>query len=228
MLGIQQTLAQFIAENFVRKTRFDPLHEAGSEQRLIDQLPTWLSELQQAEAVTLSFQFGERELQLEMERAQLIAAAEPHYLELLRLVQNARVAGMPIELRVSQRVAAMPGLLDRLRTLRDCTIQVLPPAAAAVGRASVRNEYSTAARTALALVYQLPVPLAETDGAGVVGCRSDTAAAAADACFVSRPRLEHHRAAADHWLGGRRRQASADIAERIAGHIACSLHGRAA
>jgi len=161
LLGIQQTLAQFIAENFVRKTRFDPLHEAASEQRLVDQLPQWLSELQQAEAVTLSFQFGERELQLEMDRAQVIAAAEPHYLELLRLVQNARVAGMPIELRVSQRVASMPGLLDRLRTLRDCTIQVLPPAAAAWGAL----QYETSIRRspdALALVYQLPVPLAET------------------------------------------------------------------
>jgi len=162
LLGIHQTLAQFIAENFVLKTRFDPLHEASSEQRLVDQLPAWLSELQQAETTTLSFQFGDRELQLEMDRAQIIAAAEPHYLELLRLVQNARVAGLPIELRVSQRVAALPGLLDRLRTLRDCTIQVLPPAAAAWGalqyEASIRR-----GADALALIYQLPVPRAETD-----------------------------------------------------------------
>jgi pSer/pThr/pTyr-binding forkhead associated (FHA) protein len=161
LLGIQQTLAKFIAENFVRKTRFDPLHEASSEQRLVDQLPQWLSDLQQAEAITLSFQFGDRELQLEVERAQLIAAAEPHYLELLRLVQNARVAGLPIELRVSQRVAAMPGLLDRLKTLRDCTIQVLPPAAAAWGAL----QYETSIRRApdsLALVFQLPVPRAES------------------------------------------------------------------
>jgi hypothetical protein len=163
LLGIQQTLVQFIAENFVRKTRFDPLHEAGSEQRLVDQLPAWLSDLQQNETVTLSFQFDDRELQLEMDRAQLIAAAEPHYLELLRLVQGARVAGMPIVLRVSQRVAAMPGLLDRLRTLRDCTIQVLPPAAAAWGalqyEANIRR-----APDSLALIYQLPVPRAESGG----------------------------------------------------------------
>jgi hypothetical protein len=161
LLGIQQSLVQFIAENFVRKTRFDPLHEAASEQRLVDQLPAWLSELQQAESITMSFQFGERELQLEMERAQLIAAAEPHYLELLRLVQGARVAGLPIELKLSQRVAAMPGLLDRLRTLKDCTIQVLPPAAAAWG--ALRYE-TNVRRTpdSLALVYQLPVPRAES------------------------------------------------------------------
>jgi hypothetical protein len=162
LLGIQQSMVQFIAENFVRKTRFDPLHDAATEQRLVDQLPAWLGELQQAETITLSFQFGERELQLELERTQLIEAAELHYAELLRLVQGARVAGMPIELRVSQRVAAMPGLLDRFKTLRDCAIQVLPAAAAAIGAL----QYQTAIRRSadsLALVYQLPVPRAETD-----------------------------------------------------------------
>ncbi|MBL8269478.1 FHA domain-containing protein [Steroidobacter sp.] len=161
LLGIQQSLVQFIAENFVRKTRFDPLHDANSEQRLVDQLPAWLAELQQAETVTLSFQFGERELQLEVERSQLIAAAEPHYLELLRLVQGARVAGMPIELRLSQRVASMPGLLDRFRTLRDCTIQVLPPAAAAWGTLQYAGSIRRAPDS-LALVYQLPVPRADS------------------------------------------------------------------
>lgn len=161
LLGIQQSLVQFIAENFVRKTRFDPLHDANSEQRLVDQLPAWLAELQQAETVTLSFQFADRELQLEVERSQLIAAAEPHYQELLRLVQGARVAGMPIELRLSQRVASMPGLLDRFRTLRDCTIQVLPPAAAALGALQYAGSIRRASDS-LALIYQLPVPRADS------------------------------------------------------------------
>lgn len=162
LLGIQQTLVQFIAENFVRKTRFDPLHDSATEQRLYDQLPAWLAELQQSEHVTLSFQFAERELQLEVERAQLIAAAEAHYVELLRLVQSARVAGMPIELRVSQRVAAIPGLLERFKTLRDCAIQVLPPAAAALGAL----QFESAIRRpgdSLALVYQLPVARAQSE-----------------------------------------------------------------
>jgi F0F1-type ATP synthase epsilon subunit len=162
LLGIQQTLVQFIAENFVRKTRFDPLHDAATEQSLVDQLPDRLNELQQAETATLSIQFGERPMQLEIERAQLIAAAEPHYSELLRLVQGARVAGMPIELRVSQRVAALPGLLERFKTLRDCAIQVLPPAAAALGAL----QYAAAIRRpadSLALVYQLPTPRTEDE-----------------------------------------------------------------
>jgi FHA domain len=160
-LDLQQTWMQFIAAQFVRKTRFDPLHEAGAEQRLFDQLPVWLKSLGDAERITLSMQFGDRALEIELERAQFIAAAEPHYGELLRLVQGSRVAGLPIELRVSERIAALPGLLERLATLRDCAIQVLPRGAAALGAL----QYAAAIQRpadALALVYQLPTPRADS------------------------------------------------------------------
>lgn len=159
VLGIQQSWMQFIAESFVRKTRFDPLHDAGTEQRLLNQLPQWLSELQGKEQITLAMQFGDRPLEIELTREQLIAAVEPHYAELHRLIQSARVAGMPIELRVSQRVAALPGLIGRLSTLRDCEIKMLPQGAAA--RGALQHEAAIKRPAdALALVYQLPLPRA--------------------------------------------------------------------
>jgi FHA domain len=128
---------------------------------LFDQLPTWLASLKDAERITLSMQFGERALEIEIERAQFIAAAEQHYTELLRLVQGARVAGLPIELRVSQHLAALPGLLDRLGSLRDCAIQVLPRGAAAFGALQYAEAIQRPAE-ALALVYQLPTPRADS------------------------------------------------------------------
>jgi hypothetical protein len=155
MLDIQQTLMQFIAETFIRKTRFDPLHDASTEQRLVDSLPAWLGQLRAQEQITVSMQFGDRPLEIEIERAQLIAAVERHYAELLRLVQSARVAGMQIELRLAQRIAAFPGLLDRFGTLRDCEIRVLPPGAAAFG--TLQNEATIARPDSLALVYHLPI-----------------------------------------------------------------------
>jgi FHA domain len=161
VLDLQQTWMQFIAGQFVRKTRFDPLHEAGAEQRLFDQLPAWLKSLVDSERTTLSMQFGDRALEIEIERPQFIAAAEPHYGELLRLVQGARVAGLPIELRVSARIAALPGLLERLATLRDCAIQVLPRGAAALGALQYVAAIQRPAE-ALALVYQLPTPRADS------------------------------------------------------------------
>jgi hypothetical protein len=161
VLALQQVWMQMIAENFVRKTRFDPLHDANMEQHLVDQLPAWLEHLRTQPVVQLQMQFGERPLQIELEREHFIAAAEKHYAALLKLVQDARVAGMPIELRVSQRVAAMPGLVERLSSLRDCELRVLPHGAAAFGALAYASAIARPAE-ALALVYQLPVPRAAT------------------------------------------------------------------
>ena len=69
LMALQQTWMQMIAENFVRNTRFDPLHDAASEQRLLDLLPEWLTALQENERITLALQFGERPLEIELERA---------------------------------------------------------------------------------------------------------------------------------------------------------------
>jgi hypothetical protein len=158
VLDIQQTWMQFIAESFIRKTRFDPLHDAGTEQRLFDQLPGWLGELREQERVTVAMQFGDRPLEIEVERAQMIGAVERHYAELQRLVQDARVAGMQIELRLGPSVAALPGLHDRLNTLRDCTVRVLPQGAAALG--TLQYESAIHRPESLALVYHLPTPRA--------------------------------------------------------------------
>jgi hypothetical protein len=163
VLAIHQSWLQMIAEQFVRKTRFDPLHDASSEQRLIDQLPEWLQQLTDRPHVTITMQLGERVLEIEVERNDFIVAAEKHYAELQRLVQESRVAGMPIELRLSHRVAAMPGLLDRLAALRDCEVRVLPRGAAALSAL----HYAAAIRRppeSLALVYLLPTPRAAGSG----------------------------------------------------------------
>jgi hypothetical protein len=156
VLAIHQALMRFTADLFVRKTRFDPLHEASSEQRLFDQLPQWLAQMNEQERLTASMSFGERQLEVEIERVQLIAALEPHYTEILRLVQSARIAGMPIELRVSERVALLPGLLDRLRSLRECAVHVLPRGAAALGTLEHESAIRRTPDT-LALIYQLPI-----------------------------------------------------------------------
>ncbi len=161
LLALQQSWMQLIAENFVRSTRFDPLHDAANEQGLQDQLPEWLAQLQHNESINLSLRFGDRPLEVEMNRAQFVAAAERHYAELVRLVQDARVAGLPIELSVSHRVASLPGLIERFATLRDCTLRILPEGAAALGALQYRDVIRRPPES-LALVYQLPVPRAES------------------------------------------------------------------
>ena len=43
-LALQQAWTDRVASEFVRRTRYDPLHEAASEQRLWDALPGWLAQ----------------------------------------------------------------------------------------------------------------------------------------------------------------------------------------
>ena len=155
VLDLNQTVRQFIAETFIRKTRFDPLHDASTEQRLVGQVPALLGQLHEQERTVVSMQFGDRPLEVEIERAQVIAALEPHYVELLRLVQSARVAGMQIQLRLAPRIAAFPGLVERFGTLRDCEIQLLPRGAAALG--ALQHEAAISRPDSLALVYHLPI-----------------------------------------------------------------------
>lgn len=164
LLAFQQAWMTWIAEEFVRKTRFDPLHEAASEQRLVDQLPRWLEQLETQSPLTLTMQFAERTLELEIKREQVIAAAEALYAELVALVQNARVAGVPIDLRISHRVAALPGLKERFQALRDCTVTVLPHGAASLGALQYETAIQRPAES-LALVYHLPTAHIADDGA---------------------------------------------------------------
>jgi hypothetical protein len=175
MLAIQQSWLQMIAEQFVRKTRFDPLHDAGTEQRLLDQLPDLLQRLTDHQQVTITVQLDERILEIEVERKDFIAAADKHYAELQRLVQESRVAGMSIELRLSHRVATLPGLLDRLAALRDCEVRVLPRGAAALSALHYANAIRRPAES-LALIYQLPAPRAAVSSAASAAQPSATPA----------------------------------------------------
>lgn len=160
LLAIQQSLIEFVATEFVRETRFDALHEATTEQRLFDSLPSWLSQLARSESVTAELAFGSATHRIELARGAVDAAIDRHCAELLRLVQASRPAGLAVRLNVSHRAAAIPGLMDRLDTLRDCEVVAL--GRGAVVRGVLANADAIARpRDGLTLVHRLPVANAD-------------------------------------------------------------------
>lgn len=163
-LALQQAWTDRIAAEFVRRTRFDPLHEAASEQRLWDGLPGWLALLEQEPSVTIEAEGADSTLSVELVREDFIAAAAPTYDAVVHALQRARPTLGPLYLRVSHRWAALPGFLERLEGLRDCEASALPRGAAALGalacERALRRDPS-----ALVLVQRLPVPLLATAAA---------------------------------------------------------------
>lgn len=163
-LAIQQALAAAVATLFVRKTRFDPLHEATTEQALFDALPGWLAQIETNEDIEIEMTAGGRSYGVTLTRPAVIEAIEPRLADLQRLVQASRPAGLAVELCVSAVAAAVPGLVGRLSGLRDCRVTLLAAGAAARGALAGSSAILRPA-DAVALVHRLPVGSAVTPAA---------------------------------------------------------------
>jgi len=152
---IEQRCIEVVAGNFVKQTRFDPLFKAQTEQLLADGVAGWLQALHTSEAVPITLSVGSDNPHTEFTRAQWLTAAEPCFVAVLQLVQSARPAGQALELRVGQRVQALPGLVARLQELNSCVVTLLPEGAAA--RGALRHHALILRGAEPALVCQLPL-----------------------------------------------------------------------
>jgi hypothetical protein len=159
VLAFRQAMAAAVATAFVRETRFDPLHQAATEQTLHDRLPEWLRALIDVEATDAEIQLGAATHRIVLPRTLLATAVETVAADILRLVQSARPPGMPLHLCFTPRVAEVPGLVARLGGLRDCLPVELPEGAAALG--AVRAATGIVRPVdAIALVHRLPLQAA--------------------------------------------------------------------
>jgi len=158
-LAFRQAVAATVATTFVRDTRFDPLHQAATEQRLHDLLPAWLQALATTEETEAEIEFGAMAYRIRLARAQVVDAVEALTTEVMRLVQSARPPGALMHLCFSPRIAAIPGLVARLTGLRDCVMVELAPGAAATGALQSAAAIVRSA-DAIALVHRLPLAAA--------------------------------------------------------------------
>jgi hypothetical protein len=156
VLAFAQALASQVATAFVRETRFDPLHEAATEQRLHDLLPGWLAALRERPEVDVEIEFAGTTHRIALRREQVEAAVAEVAGDVVRLVQASRPAGLALHVCVTPRIAAIPGLVERLSLLRDAVVVALEPGAAAKGALQAAGAI-VRAPDAIALVHRLPL-----------------------------------------------------------------------
>lgn len=169
LTAVWDALATAIGEQFVRQTRFDPLHSAAVEQALYDRLPAWVRETDAVPSRTLELAAGGRVYRAQVARETLHAALAPL---LQRIVTALRAEVTPqTQLLVSARAAEVPGLVAALQGLGAAQLEVLPPDAVAQGAerhaAAIRSD-----QAALPWVTRLPL-------AGLAESPAPEAAAAA-------------------------------------------------
>jgi hypothetical protein len=142
--GLHKLWAQTAAAEFVRMTRFDPFHSAETEQELYHRLPAVLAALQHEQATTIAIPAGHSTYSVSLIRGRILETAKPVYDELLAAVQDAARRGAAPEtktsVQLSQRVARLPGILERLRQIPNTRIVELPAGAAALALPALWRE----------------------------------------------------------------------------------------
>ena len=126
-----------IAEEFVRSTRFDPLHQAATEQELYDRLPGILRQLCRDSDVYFEMTGGSKVYHVTLTRDLFYKKGAPVFEEMTHFVSRFQErygkTGTGLVLMLSDRIACLPGLKDMMGEIKNCKIIQLEPGAGALG-----------------------------------------------------------------------------------------------
>lgn len=125
LLELFQAWLALIGRICMRRTRFDPLHEAAIEQRLFDALPRLARSAAASGEATAVIERDGRRLEVSLARDQLAEAGGPLYGEIVRLLHDLRPAGAPLALLVPRIALELPGLAEALRQFHGCELVAL-------------------------------------------------------------------------------------------------------
>ena len=141
--------AQVVAEAMVRRTRFDPMHQAATEQQLYQRLPEWLADLAARESLDATIDTDGGSFTATVRREQFTLAAEAWYAQISELVHGGHRADEPATLVLSARASLLPALAERLGSQPGLEVVALPDTAAAAGAAEHAGELGPAEPPAL-------------------------------------------------------------------------------
>ncbi|MBW1963342.1 MAG: FHA domain-containing protein [Deltaproteobacteria bacterium] len=126
-----------IAEEFVRTTRFDPLHRAATEQELYSRLPAALEIFKSQPSFIFEIAHGKHRYRTSLLWDLLKQKSEAVYEDIRRSIVKMRDAhgknSRLIALQLTHRIARLPGLKDKLSEIDHCEIMELEPGAGALG-----------------------------------------------------------------------------------------------
>ena len=134
---IRKQWVEAIAAEFVRTTRFDPLHQAVTEQDVYDRLPGVMAGLSGKPEVVFEMNGGNQTFSANLSRGLFAKQSQLVFDELLPIIQRLQkkyaTDDLPIALQLTHRFVDIPGLENRLAQIPNTHIRKLEPGAGALG-----------------------------------------------------------------------------------------------
>jgi hypothetical protein len=122
LIDLYQSWLDLISAAMVKRTRFDPLHDASTEQHLFDALPEIARSAATTGSAVASVTVGNDRFETPLTRDQLAQAGQPIYREVIKLMHDLRPAGTPIALLVPRVAQELPGLREALDQFIGCEL----------------------------------------------------------------------------------------------------------
>lgn len=136
---LERVAMTYLAGCFVTQARFDPLHDAESEQALYDQLDDWLGELTRAPYLDAELAVRAGTFRARLEQSGLAGRITEACQPLLQRMRALLPAGRAVAVQLGPRLAAFPGVVTALAALPDTAVFVLEAGAAARGALRAAN-----------------------------------------------------------------------------------------
>jgi len=136
-----------IAEMFVRTTRFDPLHEASTEQELYDRLPGVIAGFQKNSSVLFEMVVGSKRYGVNLSRELFVAKAQGVFQEIGEMIdlmlKRHGTPGQPVTLQITHRMAPLPGCKEMLGAIDGAYEMELEPGVGAFGALNLWPQFSS-------------------------------------------------------------------------------------
>jgi hypothetical protein len=165
VIELERVCVAFIASGFLQTTRFDPLHNAHSEQYLYDNLYVWLAQLQRQSEIGLTIPYGGNEFRAVIRRDELAARVAGAFEPIVRQLRGSVGASERVAVQVTARLARFPGVVESLAALPQAAVFELEPGAAATGALQRAEQFAPgAAGVGLTSELSWDRPAAELSG----------------------------------------------------------------
>lgn len=177
LIELYQAWLDLVSITMVKRTRFDPLHDAATEQHVFELIPALALEAANAGSAIAKVTKGADSFEVALTRDQFVQAAQPIYRAIVSLLHQLRPAGAPVAIVMPQLAALLPGLREQLEQFVGCELVAVPDGFAAAATSQLALPAPLADENAVVLLRRIPRMVPE----GPAVARQDLPSAANDA-----------------------------------------------
>ena len=157
LLELYQVWLDLVTSTMVKRTRFDPLHDAATEQQVFESIQALALEAARTGNATASVSKSRGRFEADLTRDQFAQAAQPIYRSIVGLLHQLRPAGVSVAIVMPQVAAQLPGLREQLEQFVGCELISVPDGFAAAATSLLDLPEPPAGATAVSLTRRLPL-----------------------------------------------------------------------